>query len=138
MTSTQSPEEPGTGKVARRGAQQKDQRSSAQPGKSTQAAQGIARLLAVMEPGVKYLPAELAVKIGITHYAAQALLSRALNSGAIREAGKVRCNRFWVPTGEELAIEARRRELGRWGQGELTGYREEHRQFRSLCMLTRR
>ncbi|WP_322045860.1 hypothetical protein [Paraburkholderia sp. J67] len=103
-----------------------------------QGASGVPDLIAAMRAGERYSARELAKLIGIRAPALNPLLSQAVQTGALREAGRSADNRYWIPTAEQLAHEARLRQRNWWCQGALTGYDEERRQFRNLCMLVRR
>ncbi|WP_321845774.1 hypothetical protein [Paraburkholderia bannensis] len=98
----------------------------------------IAAIVAVMEAGVRYSARELGKLLGVRAPALNDMLAQALKSGALREAGRSADNRYWIPTAEQLAHEARLQQRYWWCQGALTGYEEKHRQFRNLCMLVRR
>lgn len=97
-----------------------------------------ATIVAVMKAGVRYSARELGKLLGVRAHALNEMLAHALKSGAIREAGRSADNRYWIPTAEQLAHEARLQQRNWWCQGALTGYDEERRQFRNLCMLVRR
>ncbi|WP_321813315.1 MULTISPECIES: hypothetical protein [unclassified Paraburkholderia] len=98
----------------------------------------VQEIISAMQPGVRYNTRELAKLVGIRAPALNTVLIQALQTGAIREAGRSADNRYWIPTAEQLALEARLQQRNWWCQGALTGYDEEHRQFRNLCMLVRR
>ncbi|WP_322053297.1 hypothetical protein [Paraburkholderia bannensis] len=98
----------------------------------------VATIIAVMKAGVRYSARELGKLLGIRAPALNEMLAQALKSGALREAGRSADNRYWIPTAEQLAHEARLQQRYWWCQGVLTGYEQERQQFRNLCMLVRR
>ncbi|HEV3428691.1 MAG TPA: hypothetical protein VG320_12505 [Paraburkholderia sp.] len=101
-------------------------------------APGVAEIVAVMKAGVRYSARELGKLLGVRAPVINEILVQALKSGALREAGRSSDNRYWVPSAEQLAQEARLRQRYWWCQAPLTGYEQERREFRNLCMLARR
>lgn len=99
---------------------------------------GIPEIIAVMKADVRYSARELGKLLGIRAPVLNEVLVQALKAGALREAGRSADNRYWVPSAEQLAHEARLRQRYWWCQTPLTGYEQERREFRNLCMLVRR
>ncbi|NTX25719.1 hypothetical protein HT746_00890 [Burkholderia pyrrocinia] len=95
-------------------------------------------LLAVLEPGIRYKPAQIARRLRCSESSLRRTLHNLLNSGSVKTEQQGNLQVYWRPTETELEQARLRLERSVLFAKPLADYDKGIEIFKNLCLLTRK